>query len=260
MAKLEIFTWGYYGWGSETRKLVQAVDAVEVERGYAPPIFVDVRISRKVRAAGFRENAFGKLLGPDRYVWMNALGNDAILEGGKMRIHDPAAAGTLLDLALEAQRRKARVVFFCSCAAPAGCHRRAVADLLLKEAGRRGIALTLDEWPGGVPRVHDVKVTTERFGQLFRGRASIPFARVADLAAIAGLPWGSAVKVHAPGELAFFTTGPAIVHGGKWALPVLSTPMASVEDALGIGEEVRSEDGYGPRAPKASSRERFDRS
>lgn len=250
MAKLEMFSWGYWGWGSETGKLVQAFDAVEAERGYAPPVFVDIRISRRVRAAGFRENAFGKLLGSERYAWVSDLGNDAILEGGRMRIHDPAAAGTLLDMAVAAQRRKTRVVFFCSCGAPAGCHRKAVADLLLKEAGKRGIALTLDEWPGGIPRVHDVKVTTERFGQLFRGRASLPFARVSNLAAIAGLPWGSAARVHAPGELAFYTTGPAIVQGGMWALPVLSTPVASVEEALAIGEELRSDDGYGPRSPK----------
>lgn len=245
-----MFTWGYYGWGSETKKLVQAVDAAEIGRGFAPPVFVDVRISRKVRAAGFRENAFGKLLGPDRYVWLSDLGNDAILEGGKMRIHDPAAAGRLLDLAVEASRQKARVIFFCSCAGLAGCHRKAVADLLLKEAERHSIALILDEWPGGVPRLHETRVTTERFGQLFRGRASIPFARVSKLEEIASLPWGSAVKVSAPGELAFFTTGPAIVQGGKWALPVLSTPAATVEEVLAIGEKLRGEEGYGPRVPK----------
>ena len=106
-----------------------------MSRGFAPPVFVDIRISRKVRAAGFRENAFGKLLGPDRYVWLSDLGNDAILEGGKMRIHDPAAAGSLLDLAVETNRRKARVIFFCSCAGLARCHRKAVADLLLRRPG-----------------------------------------------------------------------------------------------------------------------------
>lgn len=260
MARLEMFTWGYWGWGSETRRLVQAFDALEAERGYAPPVFVDIRISRKVRAVGFRENAFGKLLGSERYAWMSDLGNDAILAGGKMRIHDPAAAGTLLDRAVAAQRRKTRVVFFCSCGAPAGCHRKAVAGLLLKEAGRRGIALTVDEWPGGIPRVHEVKVTTERFAQLFRGRASIPFARVTKLAEIAGLPWGSVVKVTAPEELAFYTTGPASLQSGKWALPVLSTPMASVEEALAAGEQVRRAGGYGPRAPRASSSDRGTRS
>lgn len=254
MARIEMFTWGYYGWGSETKKLVQAVDAAEAERGFAPPVFVDIRISRKVRAVGFRENAFGKLLGSERYLWMRDLGNDAILDGGKMRIHDRAAAGRLLDLALEANRRRTRVIFFCSCAQLAGCHRKAVADLLLKEAGRRGVAVVLDEWPGGAPRVHEVKVTTDRFRQLFRGRASIPFARVAKLAEIAGLPIGSAVRVTAPGEACYFTTGPAIVQGGKWALPVFSTPVATAEDAIAIGKELRSDEGYGPGTPKIAAR------
>lgn len=252
MAAIEMFTWGYYGWGSETKKLVQAVDAVEAAVGFEPPIFVDIRISRKVRAAGFCGNAFGKLLGPERYVWMSDLGNDAILEGGKMRIHDPAAAARLLEIAIDRASRKSRVIFFCSCRILAGCHRRVVADLLLAEAKRRGVALSLDEWPGGASRAHEVKVTKQLFGQLFRGRATLPFTRVSTLAAIAGLPWGSAVRVKAPGEVCYFTTGPAVVQGGKWALPVLSTPVPTAVNALEIGEEIRAERGYGLRTPTTS--------
>jgi hypothetical protein len=48
-----IFTWGYYGWGNATPQLVESVDAVETSRGFEPPIFVDIRIRRNVRAKGF---------------------------------------------------------------------------------------------------------------------------------------------------------------------------------------------------------------
>jgi hypothetical protein len=40
------------------------VDAVETSRGFEPPIFVDIRIRRTVRAKGFVGSAFAKLLGP----------------------------------------------------------------------------------------------------------------------------------------------------------------------------------------------------
>ena len=63
---ITIFAWGYYGWGSHTRRLVEAVDAAEAGRGFEPPVFVDVRIRRSVRAAGFTGPAFEKLLGPGR--------------------------------------------------------------------------------------------------------------------------------------------------------------------------------------------------
>ena len=33
---ITIFSWGYWGWGSTTRQLVQAVDATEAARGYGP--------------------------------------------------------------------------------------------------------------------------------------------------------------------------------------------------------------------------------
>src|SRR5579883_3229098 len=75
MASLTMFTWGYDGWGSSTRQLKEAVDAVEQERGFDPPLFVDLRISRSVRAEGFRENAFEKAVGRGRYQWMPSLGN-----------------------------------------------------------------------------------------------------------------------------------------------------------------------------------------
>ena len=53
-----LFTWGYYGWGNATSQLVEMVDAVERARGFAPPMFVDIRIRRAVRAKGFQGDAF----------------------------------------------------------------------------------------------------------------------------------------------------------------------------------------------------------
>ena len=50
MTPLTMFTWGYWGWGSSTKKLKQAVDLVERSRGYEPPYFVDVRMKRSGRA------------------------------------------------------------------------------------------------------------------------------------------------------------------------------------------------------------------
>ena len=57
MTSLTIFTWGYDGWGSSTRQLKDAVDTIEQGRGFKPPYFVDLRISRSVRAEGLKEKA-----------------------------------------------------------------------------------------------------------------------------------------------------------------------------------------------------------
>ena len=130
MTTTTIFTWGYYGWGNATPQLVEAVDAVELGRGFGRPIFVDVRIRRTVRAKGFVGNAFEKLLGPPRHRWMKTLGNRFIETriGPHIQIADPSAADDLLDLALEAGDHRQRVIFFCSCQWPrcdgeVACHR-----------------------------------------------------------------------------------------------------------------------------------------
>jgi len=101
-----LFTWGYYGWGNHTPNLVEAVDAVETSRGFQPPIFVDIRIRRSVRAAGFTGPAFERLLGQDRHRWMKSLGNKFIetKTGPNIQIADPTAADEPLDLAIESAR------------------------------------------------------------------------------------------------------------------------------------------------------------
>lgn len=62
MTSLTVFIWGYDGWGASTRQLKAAVDTVEASRGYEPPYFVDLRISRSVRVEGFKEAAFVKVV------------------------------------------------------------------------------------------------------------------------------------------------------------------------------------------------------
>jgi hypothetical protein len=47
-------------WGSSTEQLIESVDAVEQHRGFAPPIFIDVRVHRSVQAKGFANDSFEK--------------------------------------------------------------------------------------------------------------------------------------------------------------------------------------------------------
>src|SRR5262245_14615640 len=102
MSPLTIFSWGYEGWGNATDQLLQAVDNVEKERGFEPPLFVDIRISRAVRAVGFRDAAFEETVGYDRYLWMDSLGNEAVkLKLPRTKIMNWRAADTLLMLATE---------------------------------------------------------------------------------------------------------------------------------------------------------------
>ena len=120
MNPLSLFTFGYYGWGNSTPQLVQAVDAVERSRGFKPPIFVDIRIRRAVRAPGFNGNAFGELLGEKRHRWIKALGNKQIetRTGPRIQIAEPRAVNELLDLANVAAEDQRRLIFFCGCEWP----------------------------------------------------------------------------------------------------------------------------------------------
>jgi hypothetical protein len=151
---LTMFSWGYYGWGNATKELKLAFDSVEAARGYAPPHFVDVRISRSVRAPGFRDAAFEHVLGSDRYTWMPELGNLGVLTKEALQIAEPKAAEKLLNLAVQCKHRHQRVLFYCGCQFPGNvhdlrCHRVEVASLLLKAAASRGLPLSVVEWPGG---------------------------------------------------------------------------------------------------------------
>lgn len=247
---ITLFRRGYFGWGNHTPDLVRAADAVEAARGFGPPLFVDTRIRRAVRARGFQGPAFAHLLG-DRYRWVPALGNRFILtrSGPAIQINDPAAADELLDLAVEAGRVRRRVVFFCSCQWPrdgqAECHRVEVGRLVLAAAARRRQPAEVVEWPGGEPREFDLTVESPVFRALRQGRTAVPLGEPADLAAAAGLPWGSVVTVRAGDEVGRVVSGPAFRRPHGWALPVFGF-FPEGEDAERTAAELRADRDLGP--------------
>jgi hypothetical protein len=241
-----LFTWGYYGWGNATPQLVEAMDAVEARRGFQPPIFVDIRIRRTVRAKGFQGNAFEKLLGPGRHQWIKSLGNKFIQTrtGPTIQIADPSAADELLDLAVESASHKRRLVFFCSCQWPRcdgeiACHRITVAGLVLQAAQKRATPVEIVEWPGGEPRNINMDVSRDVFGALRRGRKSIPLGENPDLGQLAGLPWCSIATLECGSEQIHRIVGPAIRQPDQWALPVLCPDLDPATSLAAHEQEAR---------------------
>lgn len=235
---MTIFTWGYYGWGNHTPQLVKAVDAVKTDQGFEPPIFVDIRIRRAVRAAGFTGPAFERLLGQDRYRWMKSLGNKFIESrtGPNIQIADPSASDALLDLAIESAQRKQRLLFFCSCQWPRcngkiACHRSTVAGLVLKAARKRGVAVEVVEWPGREPKHIVLNVKPKVFAAVRQGRTTVPLDTQLELAEVAGLPWCSIATLCSDGEKTHRVVGPAAAKKDGWALPILS-----IDALTGINE------------------------
>lgn len=228
---ITLFAWGYWGWGNSTGELVECVDAVEHSRGFAPPVFVDIRIQRAVRAVGFNGNAFEETVKQPRYHWMSGLGNQAIVDHSLrgVRIKDPKAANNLLNLALDLAKQNQRTLFFCSCEAPYAdgkpfCHRVAVANLVIKYARQRHESVQVVEWPGSAPQMIDLKVAPEITRKLRHGQKNMTLDEPVALAQYAGLGWGSVVRAHSEeGEIAF-RTGPARRANDAWCLPVLTDP------------------------------------
>jgi hypothetical protein len=206
---ITLFSFGYWGCGSATPALVDAIDEAESNRGYEPPLWVDVRISRSVRAAGFRERRFEDLL-RSRYEWMPDLGNKRVEEGRKgIEIKDPTAVKVLLQRALDRPTR--RVIFFCSCEYPAFCHRKVVGQLLLKHAKERKAQITVIEWPGEEPAaVLTLNASPATLRQIEREqKKSIPIPSSMAVGKAAALPWGTIACVRAGNEHANVLVGPA---------------------------------------------------
>jgi hypothetical protein len=251
MKQLTIFSWGYWGWGSSAAQFVTAADAVEAARGLKPPVFVDIRIQRSVRAVNFSGDSFKKIVGEERYLWMPGLGNLAIRDRslGRIAIKEPKEAETLLDLAIECQRGKRRVIFYCACEVPGACHRYEVGNLLLKAARRRGIPVEVVEWPGGEPQEVRIGVTEGALKKMKNGAQTLSLPPDADVLKYTGLPWGSVVEITGDGERLCFISGPAIYKKGQWVLPVVfchdwfEDPGKARQLAL---KEYRSK-GYAPR-------------
>ena len=230
MEPLTLFAFGYEGWGSTTAQLVEAIDKVEASRGFGPPVFVDVRLAREVRAKGFAGKAFETLLGKPRYRWIPDLGNPGVKEGGDTRIKNPAAASLLLELAESLSAARQRVVFFCHCmpplaeGAPGCCHRTLVGGLLLRAAKKRGLAVRIDEWPGGAARFTgiDVPVSGNDYERIRLGKLkSVPLQGQPAVQLLA-LPWYSLIRLESGGEYSPWcvVTGPARVKKSGWYLPV----------------------------------------
>jgi len=225
MRKLKAFTWGYWGWGSESRHFVGAADWMEKKRGFLPPVFVDLRIARGGRAANFKGNTFADIVGSRRYVWMPKLGNKRIKTktGKRMQIAEPAAASELLNLIVKLSKKRRRAIMFCACPQPMhlgrpACHRSIVADLLLEEAKKRRLTLDLSEWPGEEPVSMTVRAGRS---QINMKRCNVPLGPVdAKRPSMAVLGWGSRIRFETSDTCRTIITGPADVQRGQWTLGV----------------------------------------
>lgn len=232
------FSWGYAGWGNSTRELVRAFDAVERERGFEPPVFVDVRARRQGRAKGFIDDAFERVLRRHRHRWMPGLGNDAVLTGrGSMRLVRPEDAAELLGLisAQHAQRR--RVVFFCSCGSPfdaAGCHRQLVKRTLLAAARRWRAPLRVEEWPGGALKnrvAAELDVADTVIRALLRGASGVPLGTRPPSPALLSLPHGALVRLRSREREQLMSVTPPVFSGGAWKLRRFLWPVVEGDTA-----------------------------
>lgn len=236
MTPLTMFTWGYHGWGSSTKKLKQAVDIVERDRGYEPPFFVDIRMKRSGRAVGFIGTAFEKVVGKDRYRWMASLGNRRIKTrtGPKLQINEPEAAEELLGLALALRKKRRRVIFFCECHVRHRiCHRVEVASLLLKAARQRNVDLTIAEWPGGNPKRITHELTDHEAEKILHDNLrNLPLGRRLPSAEILALPWSSPVRFHAPHRSFYALADAARFEAKQWKLPLVEDAQTGTRETL----------------------------
>lgn len=266
MNPVTLFSWGYWGWGNATAQFVEAVDAVETARGFAPPLFVDIRISRSVRAVGFTGNAFANLVGPGRYSHEPDLGNLRIKSktGPRIQIRNPGAAERLLDIALSGMAQNRRLLFFCSCGWPIWtedgeeclCHRVEVGSLVLAAASSRGLSVDVVEWPGVSAREQAVEIAASP-DSLARARtgAAIPLAVSLPAVSLLGLPWGSRVEINSEADSSAFFAGPAQYSGGRWRLPKITDEAGrevSPADGPEAGMAWRQRWGFAPRRAGAA--------
>jgi hypothetical protein len=259
MKRVTAFTWGYWGWGTHAEDFVRNVDAVERARGWRPPLFIDIRIRRTVRAPDFQQNAFAKIVGQRRYRWMKTLGNRSVItKKRRMEIADPNAADDLLEHVLQAHGQKRRMLFFCACEYPGtvhspNCHRAAVAGLLLKAAHRKGVRLTVAEWPGGEPKTDELRTSPEEVKKVLRGasRVRLPKLSLKDRRKFAELPWCSRLRLSSDESSVAIVSGPAKI-GQEWFLPILGPELRKETDTLAslqkTASQLRRSRGYTPRS------------
>lgn len=227
-----VFAWGYEGWGNSTRELLQAVDAVERERGHEPPVFVDVRVRRQVRATGFQDDTFERRVGRARYRWLPGLGNAAVGTGeGPMRLVAPGDAYELLGLALAQARQRRRVLFFCSCGSPFAaphCHRQLVRRELLSAARSLGVELQVQEWPGGTLKSSvgaELDVREAQLRSLRAGAQAVRLGRSLPDVTRLGWPTGALLRLRAGEDTQLVSVAAARFHAGEWRMPLFVTPV-----------------------------------
>jgi len=243
--KLTAFSWGFWGWGTATTKLVAAIDAVERKRGFNPPVFVDIRYQRSGRAPEFQGNEFEERVGWRRYRWMKGLGNSSIGTRKRMTLAFEPAVASLLDLIRDAHTRSSRVIFFCACRSPedaAKCHRHLVTKLLGREARARLIDLDVQEWPGGDPRPHplELRVSLADLKAVARGAQSVPLGTSRIRPELAALAWGTLMRLRAGKEEILVAVGPAAYRRGSWCLPLFMAARAGSSEAFELTKLKRS--------------------
>jgi hypothetical protein len=223
---LTIFTFGYWGWGNATHELIRAIDSAERKKGFSPPIFIDIRLKRNVRAEGFRGDAFERALPKGRYKWLPHLGNINIATNKRgIKIKDPSSSRNLLDEAVKQAKRNRRVITFCACELPRFCHRHVVGKLILKDAERDGRRIMVTEWPGGKPIRTSVQVTEAVYKGVCGNLLNVRLSSQTVPRDLVGLPWGSIVDVVSGKESIPIISGPAKFQNG-WTLTVWEKPEA----------------------------------
>ena len=229
---LTVFSWGYEGWGNSTRQLLQAFDTAEQARGFEPPVFVDVRVRRQVRALGFQDDAFELRTGRARYRWLPGLGNAAIGTGkGVMRLVTPADVHELLGIAQAQRRQRRRVIFFCSCGSPflAGtCHRQLVRRTLLSAARSLGVKASVQEWPGGpLPErvLAELSMDEARLASLLGGARAVRLGQKRPHVQFLAWPTGGLLRLRSRERTQLVSVAAARFHAGEWKMPLFVHPV-----------------------------------
>lgn len=254
---LTILSFGYWGWGNETQSLLTLVDDFEKECGFCPPLWVDIRYQRNVRAEGFKGNAFEKLVGANRYQWMKSLGNSAIGQTGtkEIAIANPSAASDLLRVGFEEMEKyRRRIIFYCACEFPRECgqtfcHRDVVARLLLEEARQLQKHIQVVEWPGGEPEALTCEIDNCTFNAMKGGRKTVPMGQLAPHPRKV-VAWGSILELRSPNRKHLpVVVGPARRQGGQWVYPVLAVgePSESEDQMAAVSQRLREARGLTPR-------------
>jgi hypothetical protein len=185
---------------------------------------------------------------------MKKLGNKRIKTktGKRMQISAPAAAGELFDQILELSKERRRVIMFCACPQPmylgrAACHRTVVADLLLKEAKKRGFALELSEWPGEKPVSIAVRANKSQEIAMNKDVCNIPLGSPSKrIPSLAVLGWGSRIRFESSDAYTTIITGPADVQRGQWTLGIYArATLLGKAKASALSRKFVKKAGYG---------------